>query len=574
MVPFELFLKHLFGLGLVWFLTLLGGFSLSTILKIRLGFIGYLMLGIVFWSVALFVIPFKGGLYIALALATAISVVGIKRGDFRHKFAWQRDHIIAGAILTLGCTVYASLLLWNFAPMGNDATMLGTAARIVAYNRGLPQSYAPILPELYFPSVNLGLPSVGGTAIMLGAEVNSTVLGLAQMSYSAWILATFLVLRLWVRPPAAAILAVAQAWDARWAQNTITWGGFSTVASMAVGVFAVRLIWQYSRRFSWRSGIAIGLTAATMPLVHGISAAVWLYAVAPVLFLAIVLKSKQRMQTFKQLALAGVVGVSVIGVYLAVGQVRMSESAKEWTRHHIAEDAPKPGNTVQLLSNSFDYLAIYGNNIFIWLGIGSCVLLAIFGRWRIAAGILISLMVLVLIMANAHWQILPGTALLYPNRAVYWVGPITAVAAAQLWRVLRVKYPQPEMLRTGVGIGIALLAITALQHVNQYQIMICNPVIQRDGWDALKWVEQNLRSPQTFVHATPHNVGSQLPVCAGVATDAWHIHHMAMDEWETIRLRKPITHTLVIRGLDPLPEKGRIIYENPTVVIFDLRAQP
>jgi hypothetical protein len=453
--------------------------------------------------------------------------------------------------------------------MGNDATMLGTAVRVIAHNHGLPKTYAPILPELHFPAVNLGLPTPGAAAVMLGAEVPSTVLALAQMSYSAWILATYLVLRLVVPRPSAAILAVVQAWDARWAQNTISWGGFSTVASMAVGVFAIRLIWDYSREFSPRRAVAIGLTVAAMPMVHGISAAVWLYVVAPVLSIAVLWKSSNRKATVKQFAVAGVSGGTFILAYLAIGQVRMTPAAKAWTLNHILEDCPKPAEGVKFLQNSFNYLALYGNNLFIWIGLAAGVFLLIRRRWLPAVGILFSLAMLTLIMANGRWQFLPGTTLLYPNRAVYWIGPITAIAAAFAWREWSALIPTRGTLNTGLAIGIVLLGLTAVQHVNQYQKLASSPVVQLEGWQALKWAGANLSG--AFVHATPHNVGSQLPVCAGVPTDAWHIHHIAMEEWEAIQRRMPFTHRLIVKGLDVWDMKGRIVFENSSVVIVELR---
>jgi len=582
MVPFEILVQHILAAVLVWGVTLLGGFALGSALNVRLGFIGYLLLGIVYWSIALFVLPFQNGLWIALAIAIVFAGLGLvgvpPLGGLRideHKQDRLKVELqpkqISIAILTLGCGVYASLMLWNFTPMGNDATMLGTAVRVIAHHHGLPKTYAPILPELHFPAVNLGLPTPGAAAVMLGAEIPSTVLALSQLSYSVWILATYLVLRIWIPRPSAAILAVVQAWDARWAQNTISWGGFSTVCSMAVGVFAIRLIWEYSREFSWRRAVAIGLTVAAMPMVHGISAAVWLYAVVPILGIVVLWKSPDRKGTLKQFALAGSTAGAFILAYLAIGQVKMTPAAKAWTLNHILEDCPKPAEGVKYLQNSFDYLALYGNNLFIWIGLAASVFLLVRRRWLPSVGVLVSLGTLTLIMANGRWQFLPGTTLLYPNRAVYWVGPITAIAAAVAWREWYAMIPTRATLHTGLAVGFVLLGLTAVQHVNQYQKLASSPVVRLDGWNALKWAEANL--PGAFIHATPHNVGSQLPVCAGVPTDAWHIHHIAMEEWEEIQRRTPFTHRLIVRGIDPPELNGRIVFEHGGVVIVDLRVE-
>jgi hypothetical protein len=575
MVPFDILLNHLLAAVLVWGVTLLGGFALGSALNVRLGFIGCLMFGLVYWSVALFLLPFPRGLWVALGIALFLAGRGLRHfsfmGNVRTSEVRRGGGVSAATILIFGCLAYASLFLWNFTPMGNDANMLGTAMRVIAHHRGFAQTYAPILDELPFPAVNLGLPTPGAAAVMLGAEIPSTVLALAQLSYSAWILATYLVLRLIVNRPSAAILAVVQAWDARWAQNTISWGGFSTVCSMAVGVFAVRLIWDYGREFSPRRAVAIGLTVAALPMIHGISAAVWLYALAPVLGIAVLWKSPDRKASLKQLALSGAVGGAFLLAYLAIGRVKMTPAAKAWTLDHILEDSPKPATGVKFLQNSFDYLALYGNNLFIWIGLAACAFLLVRRRWLAAAGVLASLGMLTLIMANGRWQILPGTTLLYPNRAVFWVGPVTAFAAAFAWREWYDAIPTRGTLYTGSTVGVVLLGLTAMQHYNQYQLLASNPTVRLEGWQALKWAEANLAGRGALVHGTMHNVASQLPVCAAVPTDAWHIHHMAVEDWDAIRNRTPFTHRLIVKGVDVWDMKGRIVFENGSVVIVELR---
>src|ERR1700687_3330292 len=72
MVPLDLLLEHLKGLVAVWGIVLLAGFSLCAVLRLRLGLPGYVLLGIVYWTISLYVFCFDGGLDVALGLALAI----------------------------------------------------------------------------------------------------------------------------------------------------------------------------------------------------------------------------------------------------------------------------------------------------------------------------------------------------------------------------------------------------------------------------------------------------------------------------------------------------------------------
>jgi hypothetical protein len=570
MVPLDLLLEHLKGLLAVWGIVLLAGFSICTALRVRLGVAGYVLLGIVYWTISLYAFCFDGGLDVALGLAFAI-LLGTAVGQ-RGWRSWRPKHPWASGTLVLGCAVYATLLLGNYVPLGVDAGLVGTSARMISSHRGLPTSYAPWFPELFFPTVNLGLPTIGSIAISWGCEPGSVVLGLAQLAYSAWILAAYLVLRLWVRPSPAAILAVAQAWGARWAQNTISWGGFPTVAGMAVGLLAVRLLWRASRRGTVRSALALGMTAGAIPLVHGVSAAVWLYCVAPVAGLALLVKSPQRGRTLVTLlAAAGVSGLVLI-CYLLVGQVNLSQTEIDWSQGHIRGDAPKTGAWPGVVPASLDYLKRYSGSHIAWLGAASWTALLVLGRWRSALALAGCLVLLVVILANANWWILPFSMMLYPNRAVYWGGPLAAVAMALAWKAARQRFPGFGKVGVGLVASLALLGLAFAQHVNQYQRNVWRAPIGKDGWEALRWAEVHLNAPGTFVQATYGSVGSFLPSCAGVPTSAWQIHHCAMDEWQAVLRHMQPTHRLCVRGVDPtLLPQGRILFQNSTVTILDMR---
>jgi hypothetical protein len=572
MVPVDLLFEHVKALLVVWGIVLLAGIPSCAILRVRLGFPGFVLLGMVYWAVSLFVFCFDGGLTLALALALAgFLATMVRRWRRPGRRSWPRGNRWAAATLAVGCGAYTTLLLWNYLPLGMDTTMVGTSARMISMHRGLPSNYAPWFEELFFPTVNQGLPTLGSVAINMACEPGSVVLGLALLSYSAWILAAYVLLRLWARPATAAVLAVAQAWGARWAQNTIGWGGFTTVAGMAVGLFAVRLMWEVYRRNDVRSAIALGTTTAAILLIHGISAAVWFYAVVPVAGLTLLILSHHRARTLIHLLYAAGVSGLVILCYLLAGQFHVSQAEIDWTYDYLRADAPKFASWLEIAPQCLNYLKRYGGDVMAWLGLASLAALVGLGRWRIAFALTACLTLLLVILANGQWCILPVSMLLYPDRAVYWGGPLAAVTLALAWRVARKQFPRLGDVRLGLAAGLALIVVTFDSHVRQYQRIVAHPTIGKDGWEALRWARTGLTAPGTLVQATYGSVGWFLPACAGVPTMGLHIQQCAMDELRELLEHLRPTHRIYVRGVDPTPlPPGSIVFQNATVTIVEL----
>ena len=574
MVPIGLILEHAIALLAVWAMALIAGIPTCAVLRLRLGFPGYALMGIVYWAVSLYVFAFDGGLWVALALAGATCVATLVQRGRRYGWrAWRREAHWSGAILFLGGAVYATLILANYVPIAVDGGMVTTSTRLVAAHRGLPATYDPMLPELFFPAINLAMPTVGSIPVALGCKPGSVTLGLAQLTYSAWILATYLVLRLWTRPLTAAVLAVAQAWGARWAQNTIGWGGFPTVAGMAVGLLAVRLMWDATRRRSPQSAIALGLATGAIPLVHGISAAVWMYAAAPVVGLTVLTIARKRAAAFMTLLAASLVSVLVLGCYVRVAQVNMSESEIEWSRGHLCEDLPPESTGLRNVLDGFDYFKRFTGSMIVWLGVFSTAGLLLFRRWRTALALCACMTLLWVIYANARWWVLPFSLMLYPNRTVYWAGPLAAVALGLLWKASRRQFPLLGNAYVGMVAGVVLLTWMFSQHVIQYQRPVWIAAVDRDRWEALCWAEKHLTAPGTFVQVEGDVIGAVFPGCAGVACNVWQVNHCALDEKTALLASRPRTHRVWVRGVDPTPRPTRsVVFQNETVVITVLES--
>src|ERR1019366_3751025 len=123
-----------------------------------------------------------------------------------------------------------------------DGSMHMTAATLIARSHGLPESYAPFAPDVAFPPMNLGLSTVAAVAIRWGGDPAAVLLACHHLTFTLLIVATYLLLRRWIARPPEAVRGVVSVGTARASQASLEWGGFPTVLSVAIGVFAARLL--------------------------------------------------------------------------------------------------------------------------------------------------------------------------------------------------------------------------------------------------------------------------------------------------------------------------------------------
>ena len=448
-------------------------------------------------------------------------------------------------ILFAGCAVYLTLLLTNYVPPGMDASMHTTGARVIAAQQGLPRTYAPIGPQLFFPAVNLGLPTLATVASRCGAEPCASMLACEQLTFSTFILATYLLLRLWARPTPAALLAVFAVWTTR-AQETVGWGGVPTVASLALGLLATRLLLDLvlrpvtGRRSRWES------RWSPLPLVHGVSAAGWVYAVAPVALGAALVKTRQRWPACKALLLSGGVTAGVLLAYLIVGHTGISQVDIDWTRDWQAGYAPK-GEGWRLLLTIPVYVKTGAGSVAVWGGLVGLVVLLVRRRLGALACVLTSAGVLCLLVANSRAWVLPLSMLLYPE-CPDLLGH-AAVRRGHGPGLASLAGAGPALVVLAAALVVVMLPFAVTRHLHGFQRIAWQPEVSRTQWQALVWARDHLDPRHDFVASCYNTAGSFLPAVAGIPTNAWHIHHFAAEEAEQV-LPRPDAH-VPVRGAGP-----------------------
>lgn len=561
MIPLPLLLEHLYAVIVTMAAAAIAGLPVANMLRIRLGLPGALLLGVAYWAVALYLFPFSGGLHVAMITATSLRLVTILSMQARGR---QSERAARHTwILVVGCASYATFLCTSYVPMGMDASMHTTSARLIAEQAGLPESYAPFAPQLVFPAVNLGLPTLAAVAIRLGSTPASAMLAAEHLTFTCFILATYLVLRPWMRGSSAACLAVLAAWSSRGMQETLGWGGFPTVMSLALGLLAARLLIDIQRRPSFNAVVPLGTIIAALPLVHGVSAAIWVYTIAPVAFVVGLAKSRQRSRGIAALGIAGCITLICLLAYRSAGYTALQESEIAWTRDWQAGYAPE-GEGFRLLLNSLNYIKTYAGSLLIWAGVIATGVLLARRRFTAAIGLTGIALLLALVVANSRHWLLPFSMLLYPERAVYWGTPLAAVAIAMMLRAIPI---QQRSLVTMLLVG-GLLIPSLLRHYQSFQRVAFRPEVTREGWETLEWAREYLDQQNDYVAAPYNSAGSYLPAVAGVATTGWHAHHFLHEEAKAMARTRTLTHIFVPRGV-PLPA-GQVLFHNDNAAIIRL----
>ena len=360
-------------------------------------------------------------------------------------------------------------------------------------------------------------------------------------------------------------------------QETIYWGGYPTVAGFAVGLLSARALFDLARRPSLGTGAVAGLLLASIPLVHGISGAVWVYVCGPLILLAGIGKVRR----WRPVGAAAVTAVS-FGAYLAFGKTEMDDRAQEWTRAYQSGFAPKEEG-IALLQNAFADIVRWGGeeSSAAWLaGVGWLLARR---RWGEAGLLLVGAALILGVVVNSAFWVLPGSIALYPERAPYLLNALSTLALALAWRSLPLWSRQ--LRRTWAVLGLLLVAACVPKYLDRYQRTVTLvsvpperrqamsfPVVGREEYEALVWCRDHFDPTRDMVNAKYNTAGSYLTPVAGIATDSWHLHCFILPFQEAIFNSRPFTHRFVVLATegDPVMPGATEVFRNAHVVIHRL----
>jgi hypothetical protein len=581
MVPPTILCEHGLALILLWGCVGLTGFALLPWLRCGIGWVGAPLLGVVYWSLTLYLLPFSGGMDVAAVLAAILGACGLvswyrtRRGQaepaglvrepVRSGWLWRQCPRSA-VILGLGSLPYVSTLCCHYVPLGMDASMHTTAATLIARSRGLPADYAPFAPDVPFPAVNLGLPACAAVAIRCGGDPAAVMLASHHLTFTALILATYLLLRWWTAKTSAAVLSVASAWLARASQASLEWGGFPTVLSVAVGIFAARLLLGLGRTPSARRSFAAGAAIAAIPLIHGVGGGTWIYCVLAWVLVINLIQAPSRRAAVLAHAGAAAWALILLMVYRWTGTLQVEQAELEETRRFVQVFASRREGLAAWL-DAWWFIRKDSGGLIVVIGWAATALLAL-RRPGQALLLVAAWCGLATVVANSRWYVLPGSFLLYPDRVIYWSAPLAAVALALCWREVP---PGWRCRAVPVLAGTTLLVAAAYFQNNYYQKIVRNPSVDADRWEALVWAREHLHAHEHFVMARYPGAGAFLPAVAQVACSGAHQHHFIGRYVTQANARRTPTHQF----LEDVPADvgtltGSVVFRNQAVTIVQL----
>ena len=573
--PADVLLANFLAVPAVWGWVVLAGLPLASLPRVPLGFAAVPLFGLAYWGAVLYLVPFGGGLEVAMgaALVGGIGtlVVRWRRIPPAVRRAWRTlpPYLLLAFVVSLH-----SVCALNLTPIGMDASMHATSARLIAEHHSLPRTHAPLAPTLPFPAVNLGVPAAAAAAVRCGCSPEAATLATVPLSYAAFAFGVFVLARRWVRPVGAAAVAVLGVTASRGLQETICWGGYPTVAGFGVALLAARAGWDAVRRPSIGSGVAAGVAAAGVPLVHGISGAVGVYAVAPLVLLAAVPHFRHWRRWWKAALAAALTAGGLLAAYFPFAPT-VDGTARDWTREFQRQFAPA-GEGFALVKSSAEVCVRWAGTEPVLAWLTGIVWLFARGRWRPAALLTLGGLLVCAVVLNAAVWVLPGSVALYPERACYLLNATGSLALAAGWRAL----PPWSRRRkwAWAAIWLALTAASVPKYFDRYQktaVAAGLPPAARtypvstasaDEYAALRWCRDHLDPAAAMVDARYGGAGAYLPAVAGVAATGWHVHSFILPQQrELFAARPPTHHFMVIAHGGPMI--GEVLYQNAAVVI-------
>ena len=569
MLPALEMADHLWVVVLIVLAMCVPGYALSRLLprsvRERDGFATWPLLGGAYWAAMLYLLPFRGGLLLAAGLALVMlsaslvlrrRSVGTRCSPSRLRARARR---LSGAILFLGCAAYLTPVLTKHVPDGMDASRYVMNARLIAAQVGLPRTLTPFAPEVPFGAANHGFPAAAAVAVLCGASPAAATLACLPLAYGSLILGSYFLSRVAVGRITAAIIAVAVCWLVKQPQRDIVWGGYTGVFTLALGLFAARLLLDILRGKGRAAAIPGGLCIGTLPILHGCMAAGWLYVVAPVATIAGLIVSRRRGPGLLGLLTVGAVAGGIMLAFIVVGWVPLDDAARQWiTTNELHGKLPHTG--WQLVSAVPRYLMKAVGTTLTLLLLMSLGVLAWRRRWWAVAGLAALLLLNMLTIANAQYGHLPASLLLYPSRLREFPIVAAGLSVALAWRALPLR---PALRRrSAVPAAVMLLCFAFANHCRYYQRDACRPVIADEAWHALTWSAEHL-NPRTDLVATLYGTaGAYFPGVTGIAADNWHAHIVSqVSAAEHMRRSRPPTHVLYIERSAIRSPLGRHCYD-------------
>jgi hypothetical protein len=505
------------------------------------------LLGSAYWAVALYLLPFRGGLLVAAGVAVLGAVSVFRR---RHRGGRCPRFTAPGVVLVIGCLPYFTPVFTQHVPQGMDASRYMLTARVIAAHGGLPATLAPIMPAVPCGATNHGVPAIAAVAVLAGASPPAATLATAPLSFAALVLSLYTILRIVTRRTSAAVLAVSVVWLTHQVQQTLGWGGFPGVLTLAVGFWAAWLLVAVLRGKG--GSLALGLCIGALPALHVGVGATWLHILAPVAALVGLHFSRRRRRGLRAGLLAMLIAGAFVGTYYTVGHPQLAPETEQVFRSDALASIFLEHGPGLLIGVARYMIRGLGSTLSCLCAAALAVLICR-RRWFALAAIVAPLALTFLVLLNAKYEFLATSLLLFPERVRDVPLAAAALALGFGWREGAGAFgrrsagrARPTSLPCCVAASL-LLALALTHHYRFYQKTAFRPEIADEEWRALRWAQANLDPATDFVATMYGTSGAYLPGVAGLPVTRWHAHPVdQLPAAQRQAATRPVTHVWLI----------------------------
>lgn len=502
-----------------------------------------------FWPIAVFATRLS---FVSLS---RLAVAGLLLGAAAIAWTMRRGSAEAearaggrGAAIAFVALVLAHLLpatTWLVAP-GADMSMHTFMTRLIVEAGRLPTSYAPLYPIDDFGSYAAGLPAIAAVVSTLsGAPARTSSLVVGLLAYPALVAGLVQVARRFASP-AASLLAAATVVATTEMHAYLMWGGNPTVLSFALTFAAIAPLLSMRPGDDAHRSLPIFATGAG--LVHVIPLLGMTYAlpVSGVLWLLRRPGAERRALLRALLPLFGASAVLLVMPYLLGAKPKVSPSEIAWI-------ARWQRNTWHAYEGRWQNFPLtIGPYLYKHLDAGALLLGAAAldqarRRSRDAAIFAPYVLVVLLLVLNSRYWVLPGSPALYPERMlVLLLVPGAAFLASSLDAFA-------DAARALPGFARAALALAVTAALGGWGYVRASLAIGRAGeritvtahdLEVIEWLDANL--PKDAVVANNYgDAGAWIPALAFRAVTHPHTNPFYFDEIDAWRGRTAPTHLFV-----------------------------
>ena len=358
--------------------------------------------------------------YLVLIGTLLLLFYGRKKIDLKG-IRTDRGEIVIAGIFLLIVLLRCLPMFFQIAPAGADMSMHSYIARLICDNDGIPSSYEPILPVSNFGAYPSGFPTLSALISLIGdIPVYRSGLLMACLTHALICFGLYVFLLRFFDRNTSAATSIAATFLTRSPQWVIRWGGNPTVLALFFFIIAFSLIIELKKKPSWPKMIFASLALAAVLITHSII----FYVGGIILAFYFLLSIKDFNDIYATAGYLLLCMLVFLLPYMVGLKFTLARSAIETTRAWQAADARA---VLYDLAAGIPFLILsaFGLPVLLKKNRGSAVF------FLVITGVLL------LLILNYRFWIMPFSYLLYPGRiALFLIIPLAVFAGPSITKMI------------------------------------------------------------------------------------------------------------------------------------------